>query len=58
MRRFGILHWIAFIVIIIALLWLTIRYYSLRTVPFMAFLVLFAGVLLLILAEYLYSKKK
>ncbi|MBS1471758.1 hypothetical protein OCV46_05530 [Anthropogastromicrobium aceti] len=58
MKRFNMLHWAAFILIIIALLWLTISYYSLRVIPSYAFLVLFAGVFLLILAEYRRSKKK
>ena len=58
MKRFNMLHWAAFILIIIALLWLTISYYSLRVIPSYAFLVLFAGVFLLILAEYRHSKKK
>ena len=58
MKRFNMLHWAAFILIIIALLWLTISYYSLRVIPYYAFLVLFAGVFLLILAEYRRSKKK
>lgn len=58
MKRFNLLHWIAFTVIIIALLWLTISYYSLRVIPPYSFLTLFIGILLLILAEYRNSQKK
>ncbi len=58
MKRFNMLHWVAFILIIIALLWLTISYYSLRIIPSYSFLLLFVGIFLLILAEYKHSKKK
>ncbi len=58
MKRFNMLHWTAFLLIIIALLWLTISYYSLRQIPPYSFLLLFIGVFLLILAEYHHLKKK
>lgn len=48
----------ASIIVIIALLWITISYYSYRVVPVYAFAVLFAGLAVLILAEYIRRKKK
>lgn len=57
MNRFSIFHWIAAILVIIALLWITISYYSYRVIPLYAFAVLFAGLAILIFAEFRKKRK-
>ena len=59
MRFVRFLFWLGFIFIIIALLWITISYYSFRKIPFTPFLLLFAGLIIIsVLVFYHHSHKE
>ena len=57
-NKIKLLLWAACVIIIVALLWITISYYSRHSTPFAAFVLLIIGLILLVAVLMRYFIKK